>query len=151
MSQSSRVIVAPESRVVIESHPELRELLKSSHDNGFGTNPISPRSESDNMMTRAFTGMGLLVCGAMLMGFGSRGLAGSGVILDPQRAREDLKPWSHMAGGMVDDAASQSATLSKIVDKADDYDEPIVKVRCSACRNLNDESAKFCDECGAKL
>jgi hypothetical protein len=38
------------------------------------------------------------------MNIGSRGLAGAGVVLDPQQARKDLEPWSRMAGGMAKDA-----------------------------------------------
>lgn len=30
--------------------------------------------------------------------------AGSGVILDPEKAKEELEPFSRMAGGMVKDA-----------------------------------------------
>lgn len=42
------------------------------------------------------------------MGIGRAGLAGSGVVLDPQRAREDLEPWSRMAGGMVKDTLDEA-------------------------------------------
>ena len=37
-----------------------------------------------------------------------RGLAGSGVVLDPEKAREDVEPWSRMAGGVVKDALDES-------------------------------------------
>ena len=57
---------------------------------------------------RAFGGMALLMTGGVLMGIGRAGLAGSGVVLDPERAREDLEPWSRMAGGMVKDALDES-------------------------------------------
>ena len=49
-------------------------------------------------------GMGLFVAGAVLRSVGARGIAGSGLKLDPKEAREDLKPWSRMAGGMLEDA-----------------------------------------------
>ena len=29
--------------------------------------------------------------------------------------------------------------------------EEVVKVRCRKCKTLNDENAKFCDECGEAL
>ena len=38
---------------------------------------------------------------------GRRGLAGSGMILDPQQARKDVEPWTRMAGGMANDALSE--------------------------------------------
>ena len=49
-------------------------------------------------------GMGLFIGGALLRSIGARGIAGSGLKLDPEEAREDLKPWSRMAGGMLKDA-----------------------------------------------
>jgi ribosomal protein L40E len=81
------------------------------------------------------------------MGVGQRGLAGSGIVLDPNQARDDLKPWSQMAGGMLDDALSQSETVSKITHQK----EEVIKIRCQKCGALNDEDAKYCDECGTKI
>lgn len=104
--------------------------------------------EPSQIFARALTGMGLMALGGILMSIGAQGLAGSGIILDPDKAREDLKPWSHMAGGMLDDALSQSQRAAKVIGV---QSEEVVKVRCSSCRTLNDESAKFCDECGSKL
>ncbi len=49
-------------------------------------------------------GMGLFIGGGLLRSIGARGIAGSGLKLDPEEAREDLKPWSRMAGGMLKDA-----------------------------------------------
>ena len=49
-------------------------------------------------------GTGLFVAGGVLRAVGARGIAGSGLKLDPKEAREDLKPWSRMAGGMLEDA-----------------------------------------------
>ena len=49
-------------------------------------------------------GMGLSVAGAVLRSVSARGIAGSGLKLDPEEARKDLKPWSRMAGGMLEDA-----------------------------------------------
>ena len=58
-------------------------------------------------MLRAFGGMFLIVVGGIVRGAGARGLAGSGVILDPEQAREDLEPYTRMAGGMVKDALEE--------------------------------------------
>ena len=57
---------------------------------------------------RLFGGIAMIMAGSVLMGIGKAGLAGSGVVLDPQRAREDLEPWSRMAGGLVKDALDES-------------------------------------------
>lgn len=57
---------------------------------------------------RAFGGIALLMTGGVLMGIGRAGLAGSGMVLDPQRAREDLEPWSRMAGAMVKDTLDEA-------------------------------------------
>ena len=95
-------------------------------------------------MFRAFGGMALIVIGAALRGVGARGLAGSGVVLDPERAREDLKPYSRMAGGMVKDAL-EAADI-----KPGQRAERVVMIRC-ACGKLNEDGSKFCQECGKPL
>lgn len=94
---------------------------------------------------RAIGGMALLVVGAIVRGIGARGLAGSGVVLDPEQAREELEPYSRMAGGMVKDA----------LDEADvnlgGQAEQVVMIRCRECGKLNEEDSKFCQECGKKI
>jgi len=102
------------------------------------------RTRSEGL--RALAGMALIIVGGVLQQVGSQGLAGSGVILDPEKAREDLEPWSRMAGGIVKDG------LSEIRDAADgEPAQPEVKVRCQQCRTLNDEDAQFCKKCGQPL
>ena len=103
------------------------------------------RSNAKSEMLRALAGMGFLVIGWIIRGIGARGLAGSGVVLDPQRAREDLEPYSRMAGGMVKDALDE-AGLDPSGKK-----EQLIKIKCQACGKLNAEDAKFCQECGRKL
>ncbi len=101
-------------------------------------------------MFRAFGGMGLLILGGIIMGVGRRGLAGSGAVLDPKQAREDLEPYSRMVGGMVKDAIDESGISlgsphpKRIVEK-------VVMIKCPACGKLNEEDSKFCQECGDKL
>lgn len=102
-------------------------------------------SDSKSSMFRAILGMVLLVLGGVLRQIGSRGLAGSGVVLDPERARTDLEPYSRMAGGMVKDALDE-ADLGRARGAG-----PAVMVRCGACRRLNEEDSKFCQECGKPL
>ncbi|MEO0631919.1 MAG: SHOCT domain-containing protein [Planctomycetota bacterium] len=53
-------------------------------------------------------GMILIVVGGLLRRAGARGLAGSGMILDPEQARDDLEPWARTAGGLVQDAIDES-------------------------------------------
>ena len=94
---------------------------------------------------RAVGGMTLLIIGAIVRGIGAAGLAGSGVVLDPEKARDELEPYTRMAGGMVKDA----------LDEADVHlggkPERIVMIKCTACGKLNEEDSKFCQECGKQL
>lgn len=90
--------------------------------------------------------------GFILMGIGgfmravaARGVAGSGIILDPDQAREDLKPWTQMAGGMLKDALDETDIKGSSTEKT------IVKIRCQNCKALNDEDSKFCKSCGQSL
>lgn len=102
-------------------------------------------SQTRSMIFRALGGMALIVIGGIVRGIGARGLAGSGVVLDPEQARDELKPYSRMAGGMVKD----------MLDEADIHlggkPERIVMIKCQACGKLNEEDSRFCQECGQKL
>jgi RNA polymerase subunit RPABC4/transcription elongation factor Spt4 len=98
---------------------------------------------------RAFGGIVLIAAGRFLAYLGARGWAGAGVVLDPERARRDVEPWSRMAGGIVKDALSETGLGPATgEDKAKD---PLVKVRCPNCRSLNEENAKFCSQCGSAI
>lgn len=70
--------------------------------------PGSGGSEMQSIGFRAIGGMVLMAVGAGIRGIGARGVAGSGVVLDPEQAREDLEPWARMAGGIVKDAVDES-------------------------------------------
>lgn len=94
----------------------------------------------------AFIGLGLIVAGGAMRTIAARGTAGSGLVLDPEKAREDLKPWTGMAGGMVKD----------VLDEADIHlngskPQQVVMIRCPHCKTLNEEGSKFCQECGKPL
>jgi hypothetical protein len=104
----------------------------------FDGSGVSVRS----MAFRAIAGMALAFVGGMIRKVGARGLAGSGVVLDPQRARGDLEPYSRMAGGMAKDALEE-AGVAPAARAAE-----VVKIRCRACGELNEEDSKFCQECG---
>jgi len=98
-----------------------------------------------NEMARSIGGMALMMVGGFMIRLGRRGAAGSGLVLDPEQAREDLEPWSRMGGGMVNDALEEVDALQNL--KGEDK----IKVRCRSCKTLNDEDAKFCDQCGAEM
>ncbi len=93
----------------------------------------------------SFVGFFMILIGQVLKNIGKGGLAGSGVILDPKKERDDMEPFSRSKGGMA----------------ADFYDEfkkdsgfngaQRIMVRCLNCKTLNDEDAKFCDNCGKEL
>jgi hypothetical protein len=102
-------------------------------------------ADAKSTMIRAFGGMALMIAGSFIRSIGARGLAGSGVVLDPGRAREELEPYSRMAGGMVKDALDEAKL------KPSGAPEKVVMIKCPACRTLNTEDSKFCKECGGKL
>jgi RNA polymerase subunit RPABC4/transcription elongation factor Spt4 len=85
-----------------------------------------------------------------LRSVGAKGWAGSGVVLDPETARKDVEPWSRMGGGVLQDALSEVQVVKKIEDRLDSP-KPQVKVRCRKCQTLNDEPAKFCNQCGSAI
>ena len=94
---------------------------------------------------QSICGMALLIVGGIIRSIGARGLAGSGMVLDPERARNELEPYSRMAGGMVKDALDE-ADVKRDVGTAE-----IIKIRCRACGILNQQTAKFCQACGKEL
>ena len=92
----------------------------------------------------AAAGVVLIVIGGLMKRVGARGLAGSGVMLDPEKARDDLAPYTQALGGMARDAAEAFRGEGGQPAQA-------VKVRCAHCRALNDEDARFCSQCGQAL
>lgn len=112
-------------------------------------------ARGQSMGIRAITGMLLVVIGMVMGVVGRMGLAGSGLKLDPDQGREDLKPWSKMAGGMVNDALEEMDDVQITVGCSDSEQasvpREVIRVRCPHCRALNDEDAHFCDQCGQEL
>jgi hypothetical protein len=116
-------------------------LLASDRVDGAGdANAWPPRAWTLGML-----GLGIAAVGMFLRHLGARGLAGSGLLLDPSRARDDLKPYSRMTGGVIKDTL-QAADLHPA-----DPPAPLVKLRCRACSALSPEDAKFCSACGKPL
>lgn len=91
----------------------------------------------------AFLGMGLMVAGSIVRRIGARGLAGSGVLLDPERARQELEPYARMAGGLARDALDEAGLAPGT--------RPVVVLECPACRRRNEADARFCQGCGQAL
>lgn len=65
-------------------------------------------SGMSSMMMRAIAGMVMMMVGGVMTGIGRMGLAGAGVVLDPELARRDVEPWARMAGGVVKDAMDEA-------------------------------------------
>jgi hypothetical protein len=99
-------------------------------------------------MFRAIGGMALLFVGGIIRSVGAQGLAGSGVVLDPNQARDELEPYSRMAGGMVKDALDEADVQ---LGGPTEGLEKVVMIRCRECGKLNEEDSKFCQECGKKI
>lgn len=98
-----------------------------------------------SMMGTALFGMALMMAGQVMSRVGKAGLAGSGVILDPEQAREDLEPFSRQGGGMLADALDEAGLSGGLPGASR---EQVVMIRCRACEKLNEEDSKFCQECG---
>lgn len=97
----------------------------------------------------SIVGMVLMIAGSVVMNIGARGTAGSGLLLDPDKAREDLKPFNEAKGGMINDVISNIDFIDQITNS--DEKKEVIKIRCRSCRSLNDEDAKFCKGCGKEL
>ena len=108
-----------------------------------GMNFARAQSSMSTSMFLSFGGIVVIIVGKIIRGIGARGLAGSGLKLDPEQARKDLEPYAKMAGGMVQDAVSEIKGVPFAAKQ-----EPAIRVRCLNCKALNEESAKFCSQCG---
>lgn len=95
-----------------------------------------------SIMSRPLIGFVMIAVGGFMRTVAARGVAGSGLVLDPKKAREDLSPWSSMAGGMINDALSETKIGTS---------REVIKIRCQKCTALNDEDSKFCKDCGEKM
>ena len=101
------------------------------------------------VMLAAFIGFGLIAAGRIMRGIAARGKAGSGLVLDPEQAREDLEPWSRMAGSVLKDALDEADIRpGEILHKEP---EKVVMLKCTHCGKLNEEDSKFCQECGKPM
>ncbi len=104
---------------------------------------------TSSFMARPVVGMICMIIGSTLMNIGEKGTAGSGLILDPEKARDDLKPHNIAKGKMINDAV-ENIDIAKDMEKGEGTKE-IIKIRCRNCGELNDEDAKFCKSCGKEI
>jgi hypothetical protein len=100
-----------------------------------------------SVMMRGVIGVALIGMGGFLMKMGRVGMAGSGILLDPERAREDVEPWSRMAGGVVKDALDEADIKPGGQKSAEpmSFDEELRRLR-----KLRDEQIISEDEYAAK-
>lgn len=150
-------------------HPRVSDVFTSSGPtqtfSGPGTPPMSPdpfngmRRFEDQMQTsatRGILGMLCMIGGGVLMIVGRAGFAGSGLVLDPKQARKDLEPWNRAAGGMIEDTLEEIPIVTNAFRPQPppvhpSSASPVVKIRCRECQALNDETDKFCGQCGKPL
>lgn len=97
----------------------------------------------------AIIGMIMMIVGGVLAAVGRGGTAGSGVILDPEKAREDLKPFNEAKGEMINDTLENVKVLDKFINHSEVRE--VVRIKCRNCGALNEEDAKFCKGCGQEL
>jgi len=57
---------------------------------------------------RGIFGIALILMGGVLAGIGKLGTAGSGLQLNPEKARRDVEPWSRMTGGILQDTLDEA-------------------------------------------
>ena len=97
-------------------------------------------------------GIVLIIIGNILMAIGRKGAAGSGIILDPEKERDDLKPFSSAKGKMINDVVENIDIVNEVGKKISKEDaKEVVKIKCRNCGALNDEDSKYCKSCGREI
>lgn len=116
----------------------------------FGTRSMFVHGPT-SFIRRPILGMVCMIVGSVLMKVGAKGAAGSGLVLDPEKAREDLKPYSTAKGKMINDTIENIDIVKDMVNNKNRDTKEIIKIRCRNCGKLNDEDAVFCKFCGKKM
>lgn len=99
-------------------------------------------------------GFALIFVGSLLKSLGRGGLAGAGIILDPEKERRDAEPFSRSKGGQYADTYDEFRSESNFhedLERVRVSQKEKIMVRCPNCKTLNDEDASFCKSCGNKL
>jgi hypothetical protein len=104
------------------------------------------RGQVQRQVGLAVGGMVCIVIGALLMKVGRYGKAGAGLVLDPERERFDKEPINRSIGGQLSDMLDEAGIAGKLGSQKE-----IIKIRCPHCQELNDETDKFCGQCGKSL
>jgi hypothetical protein len=105
--------------------------------------------ETPSFFKRAVLGMICMIVGSVLASIGRSGTAGSGFLLDPEKAREDLKPFNESKGKMINDVIENIDIAKNIKQPSKEIESiEVIKIKCRECGILNDEDAKFCKNCG---
>ena len=116
---------------------------------------ISNEPFSDKLppMQNSVIGIVLIISGSFVMKIGARGAAGAGLVLDPEKEREDMKPFNEAKGGMINDVISNIDVINDLTSSLSKSttEKEIIKIRCISCDALNDEDAKFCKSCGKEI
>lgn len=95
-------------------------------------------------------GIGMSICKFAYMGAVTRYMAG-----EVAPVGKDVV--NYMVDGTKGSIRDVAAAVAEGIHSADaseeefDDEPPQVKVRCQKCRALNDETAKFCNQCGAEI
>lgn len=105
--------------------------------------------ERQSSFTSPIIGMIIMMAGTAIMNIGAKGAAGSGLLLDPEKAKEDLKPFNEAKGKMINDVVSNIDIIDNIVKFHEEKE--VIKIKCRSCGSLNDEDAKFCKSCGKEV
>ena len=106
-------------------------------------------TETPSFFKRAVLGMICMIVGSILASIGRLGTAGSGFLLDPEKAREDLKPFSESKGKIVNDVIENIDIVKNINQSSKERGTiEVIKIKCRECGELNDEDSKFCKKCG---
>lgn len=108
--------------------------------------------ETPAFFKRAVIGMICMILGSVLALIGRSGAAGSGFLLDPEKAREDLKPFNESKGKMINDVIDNIEIVKNIKQSSKERENiEVIKIKCRECGELNDEDAKFCKRCGKHI
>lgn len=134
-------------------------LFMSSFFTSFGMSPgrfkfINNLGFVGAFMFQPVLGFALIFLGSLLKALGRGGLAGAGLILDPEKERRDAEPFSRSMGGRYADTYDEFRNESKFHEDLEGVkvsQKEKIMVRCPKCKTLNDEDASFCKSCGNKL